>query len=429
MIRCATRRWCSLFLAIIFLLGLGGLSIWAETVAGGGRDSEYHFDVRVLLAKELVNRAYLSKAAPGSAASELWLLSSPEGFTATDRQNGITEKLGDTTIAIGVRAGRLTINGRRLRANNIELVPISGATAFGKYRYAGTMHVMLDPNGEIFLVNRLDVEDYVFSVIRWESVPGWPIEANKAMAIACRTYLVHMVLSARRERTGKTYHYDLGATNLHQTYRGLHEFDDLRIPVDETRGVIMAWRDVPEGKLRVVLALYDACCGASNPSKMGGVINLKNQPCLGRDKVCRFCQKCKLFKWHKSYTRAEFETLIRESCPALFRDKRTRVTDARVSKRDESRVVHRMQVKVGGTWYSLTGEQAYGIFRGIKSRMFTIKSDGRTITFRGRGYGHGLGLCQWGAYRQAKLGWDCYEILAFYYTDAILFTTVRATGS
>lgn len=431
MMFCATRRWCSFLLCAIFFLCLGGLKMWAENVAFANSETNYHFDVRVLLAKEILALSPLDmqRIDPGCPRFVGWSLSSPGGFVVTDVEKGLTEALPDETLVVGAKNGRLAINDRRLRSNSIEISPISGITNFGKYRYAGVMHIMLEDTGEIYLVNRLDIEDYIFSVLRWESVPGWPLEANKAMAIACRTYVVNKVLLARRERAEASYHYDVRATNAHQTYRGVHEFESLRQPVDETRGIIMAFRRTPTSKLEVIEALYDACCGGSEPAKMVGVVNFDRAPYLKERLVCHDCRKCKLFKWQKVYSIAEFEAIMRSSCPSLFRKKSARLVDVRVSKKDGSGVVHQMQIKVNGTWYALTGEQVYGIFRGTKSRMFTVEMSGNSIIFKGRGVGHGLGLCQWGAYRRAKMGKKYDEILESYYTDAIIFTTIRVTDS
>lgn len=429
MMRHHRKNWYHLLLCGFLLLFVGGLKIWAETAILSRDATEHHFDVRVLLAKEFVASSGERDERVAYPPFNDWVISSTDGFIAADQANGLNEMLHEETLNIGVRNMRLTVNGRRLKTNTIDLRPVSGVTHFGKYRYAGTIRVMLEENGEIYLVNQLDIEDYIFSVLRWESVPSWPLEANKAMAIACRTYVVNKVLLARRgNNSGKRYHYDVRATNAHQTYRGLHEYDFLRTPVDETCGVVMAFRRPSTGKLEVLEALYDACCGGSAPSKMNGVVDFDQAPYLKRSETCHFCNNCKLFNWRKEYTRTEVENLMRFSCPSLFEKKTAHVTDMRVSKRDGSNVVHQIQVKIGKEWYSLTGEQTYSIFRGIKSRMFTVKTIANRIVFKGRGVGHGLGLCQWGAYKMARMGKTHKEILTYYYTDAIIFTTVRVAG-
>lgn len=424
MIYGATKRWCSLLLCGLLFIGLGGLKVWAETAVLSDSDAEYHFDVRVLLSKE-------QSGAPeaGCPAFVGWSISSPEGFVATDCDTGVTETIKTPNLIIGVKEGRLAINDRRLKSNSVELVPVSGVTELGAHRYAGAMHIMLDDTGEVYLVNRLDIEDYVFSVLRWESVPDWPIEVNKAMAIACRTYVVNKVLIARNKNSGKAYHYDIRATNADQTYRGLHSFNSLWRPVNETRGIVMAFRRTPTSRLEVIEALYDACCGGSVPAKMVGVINFNHAPYLKRKHACPYCRNCKLYNWTNRFRIRDFESILRSSCPHLFKRKSAHVTAVRVSKKDGSGVVHQLQIEIGATWYSLTGEQVYGIFKGTKSRMFTVKFTGREVVFTGHGIGHGLGLCEWGACALAKQGKKYTDILAFYYTSAIIFTTIRVTNS
>lgn len=420
----ACKRWGSLFFALFLFICLSGLKVWAEKTVLSGNDVEYHFDVRVLLSKEMSGEPIDS----GCPEFVGWSLSSAQGFVATDLESGATETLGIETLIVGVRNGRLTINDRRLRSNSVELVPVSGVTDFGTHHYAGVIHIMLDATGEVYLVNRLDIEDYIFSVLRWESVPDWPLEANKAMAIACRTYVVNRVLLARGKNRDKAYHYDIRATNADQTYRGLHNFRSLWRPVNETRGIVIAFRRTPTSRLEVIEALYDACCGGSIPAKMNGVINFNHAPYLKRTHACHHCRNCKLYNWTKRYKLREFETVLRSKCPQLFRNKLAHVQTVRVSKKDGSGVVHQIQIKIGATWYSLSGEQVYSIFK-PKSRMFAVRMNGAEIVLDGRGVGHGLGLCEWGAYTLARQGKKYAEILEYYYTKAIVFTTIRVTSN
>ena len=69
---------------------------------------------------------------------------------------------------------------------------------------------------------------------------------------------------------------------------------------------------------------------------------------------------------------------------------------------------------------TLTGEQVYRLSTKIKSFSFSITKKGKTITFKGKGFGHHFGLCQWGAREMVRRGFDFKEILDFYYPDTTL---------
>ncbi len=59
-------------------------------------------------------------------------------------------------------------------------------------------------------------------------------------------------------------------------------------------------------------------------------------------------------------------------------------------------------------------------FQNLKSTWFEVRRSPRAITFKGTGYGHGVGLCQWGAKAMAEAGKTHREILQFYYPRAVV---------
>lgn len=375
-----------------------------STTVRDAREDVYNFDVRVLLDKELVG---------SGVAFAGWSITSRGGFMAFDPKRGISEKLATEELIISVREGHLALNGRRLRSNRVAIQSCCNAIGYGKNRYAGTFEIELDTDGWLYLVNRLDIEDYLYSVVRWESVPTWPLEANKAMAITCRTYLVNKVINARRQRSVRSYHYDIRATNINQTYRGLHNFPQVRRAVDETRGVVMVYKGKP------IEAMYDACCGGIVPARMSGV-SFDKAPYLKRTERCMYCRKCKLFEWQKEYRLTDFQDVLRAEGEGNVLP----VRDIKISKKDSSGVVHEMQIRTDSSWYALKGQRIYNQFKGLKSMAFSIFKKGKRVIFKGHGFGHMLGLCQWGAYRMALDGWTYEEILRFYYCG-ISFTTIR----
>ena len=181
-------------------------------------------DVRVLLGEDKGSK----KAA--------WVVSCKDGMVLFDPKTP-WKKLRSKghQVKIDVVKGSLYINGKRFLKNEVQIVPFAGHLDFEGNSYDGVFHLTVGASGA-FLVNVLNLEDYVFSVLRSEGWPTWPLEVNKVLAIAVRSYVLSKISEARPGK--KSYH--IKNTNHHQTYNGKHSVNGLRQAVDETRYIFWA---------------------------------------------------------------------------------------------------------------------------------------------------------------------------------------------
>jgi len=350
-----------------------------------------NFTVYVLLDKK-------SKQGP------LWEIKSDEGFWLSDPfKPEKREKYTKTSCCFENKEGKIFVDGRRLAIKRICIEPIKGELSFGGRTYSGLLY-LLPKEKEFHLINGVDLEEYVCSVLCSESWPGWPLEVNKVFAIAQRSYLVAQMLRARgKKQLGKGFLYDLGCTNKHQTYRGSHKFASLRQAVDETRGVVLSHSKRP------ILAMYDTCCGGIIPSGIKE-LNFEKAPYLSRPYPCTSCTKSKAFSWKASYTVNEVIQLLKAAGKKAGKIERIAVV-----KKDAAGLTERVLIKTKNGNIFLSKKEVYKIFKDIKSYCFSAVKQGNTIVFNGKGYGHHVGLCQWGARQMVKEGWDYTSILRFYY--------------
>jgi stage II sporulation protein D len=250
------------------------------------------------------------------------------------------------------------------------------------------------------IINRVELEDYIYSVLFTESWPGWPLEVNKAFAIASRSYVIAKFLE-NKEKTKK--HYHVKNTNKHQTYQGTHKSTNLRNAVDETIGIVLGYNKKP------ILAMFDACCGGIVPANIKGV-NFKHAPYLERKEKCIFCEPCKLYSWQVEYSVEEFEQLLKKHLPNLKNIQTINLI------KDKAGTVQRINIKdKKGKLHNLTGKKFYSLFDKVKSFSFSIIKNAKKVLIKGSGYGHHLGICQWGAKEMVNRGWDFKNILNFYY--------------
>jgi len=380
--------WC-----VVALFGL-------VIAVGAGLPERGHFDVRVLLADAEKNEVFS------------WTLYSEEGFMARDAEQGIAQELPAKSIVVSVKKGRIALNGCRLSGHSVELIPRSGETGYGDYRYAGTF-IVSQRDERLYLVNKVDIEEYLCSVLRWEIYPCWPPEVLEAMAIACRTYLFYHVLKSRGSSGDMERRpFDIRATVAHQAYKGLHEFDGLRRAVEATSGEVMVFNGKP------IEAMYEACCGGVIPAHLEG-IDFVRAPYLKRDYACTYCKECRDFSWEETFSLADLNEAI-----CSYDDGAMPIIDLHISRKDRAGIVREVKIKTKTGWYRLSGRRINSMFGGVKSLCCTIKKQGKHIVMNGHGWGHHLGLCQRGAAAMAQDGWEHRDILTFYY-PGVSFTTIR----
>lgn len=287
------------------------------------------------------------------------------------------------------------INEKILRIETIG----TGHLKFNDKEFQG-LFFLINENNKLLLINRVELEDYIYAVLFTESWPGWPLEVNKAFAIASRSYVIAKFLE-NKEKTKKYYH--VHNTNKHQTYYGIHKIIKLRKAVEETKSIVLGYNKKP------ILAMFDSCCGGIIPADMMGV-NFCEVPYLKRKEQCLFCKSCKIFSWNVEYTEEEFLKVLKKELPKLNDIKTISII------KDKALVAHKIIIKdKKNKVFNLTGKKFYSLFDKIKSFSFSIDKKKNKILITGKGYGHHLGICQWGAREMINQGWDYKSILAFYY--------------
>ena len=330
-----------------------------------------------------------------------WKYQSPQGFVIYLKDDAgkikKTIKVTTSVVVIKMKRGVLLCNGKRM-AGVVCLRPLSGHGEFNGTMYDGDFTIMYHKNS-FLCVNNVDLEDYISAVLRTESWPGWPLEVNKAFAITCRSYVVFKALEA--QRSGRPF--DVKNSNAHQTYRGKHDIVLFKKAVAHTRGIVLGFAGKP------ILAMFDCCCGGVIPAHIAN-FDFAKVPYLARTYACSYCKQSSLHSWTISYDRQEFEAIVRTHCPGI-----KHVRDIRVIKKDKAGLALEVRVKGSQDTQIISGKELYSLLKEVKSFYFDVTRKADTIVFLGRGFGHHLGLCQWGARQMVREGWDYKSIVRFYY--------------
>lgn len=288
---------------------------------------------------------------------------------------------------------------------------LSGA---GPLRYAGRdypspLDIVRQGSG-LAVVNEVPLEEYVTGVLIAEAGDRWPTEALRAQAIAARTYAAYH----RRIAAGKPYH--LVASTAHQQYAGLAPAaSPARGAVLETAGQVLRL----DGEL--FPAFYHTESGGYTEDPRT-VFAARNMPAL-RPVVCPFSAGSPHYYWTLELSLAELTERLRRGGVDVGRVTGVEVAERTLSLRATAVTVRGTRGAArlrGNDFRRLVGYDA------LKSTLFAVAVDGARASFAGRGYGHGVGLCQWGARGMAEQGYTAAQILEFYYPGAVLGTLEEA---
>jgi stage II sporulation protein D len=258
-------------------------------------------------------------------------------------------------------------------------------------------------NGELLVINHLDLEDYVSSVLKTEGWPGWAPQFYNIQAIISRTYALDKIYKNRQNK--KSALFDICNTNLHQTYKGSHDIDYIKTAVSGTNGLFLVFNDKP------IDAMYDCCCGGVNPSHISDM-PYKTAPYLCRNEPCRFCQNTKIYNWQAKIKLADFIAKLNTKFPRI-----KNITKITLEK-DKAKIVKKIKLLDNRKSYVITGKEFYSFYKEVKSFIFDINMENEFLNVIGRGYGHHRGLCQWGAHEMIKQNFSCQDVLEFYYPKA-----------
>lgn len=284
-------------------------------------------------------------------------------------------------------------------------------------KYEGNIRVIRTANKKFTAINTLDVEDYLKGVIGREMSPECPVEALKAQAVAARS---HALYSAEDSLDAP---YDLVA-NISQAYRGVDERTrQLLQAVDATRNEVITYKGV------LVPTFFHASCGghtASIQEVWNQVIQKDAHPSPMPPSVyCPACAATAHFQWEADLTHSAFTWKMKSwgskigdlvRVEVMGRTESGRVSQVRLigTRGDEVMMVEKLRSLIG-----------YNV---LKSGFFEVEKTSTGILFKGEGWGHGVGLCQFGAQRMAERGATYKEILAHYFPGSKIVSYKPSDG-
>lgn len=297
----------------------------------------------------------------------------------------------------GLQIGTLTVG-----AQQVHLVPSKRSwIRLNGTRSRGALTILRRDATHVQVVNEMPLEDYLKGVVPREVDARWPMETLKAQAIIARTFTLQQIA----DRAGQPFDVTMIWPQL---YGGLlDERPRATEAVDATRGLV-----VTSGH-QLVLTYYHTVCGGRTED-VEAVWPSVHSPSL-RSVECPYCRGAPRFRWTLTVSDDELtQALARHDVAAGV------VTDVQLGPRNRSgRVTTVAIVGADGSQTVPAGplRAALGPNR-LRSTSFTVRREQGRWIFEGTGWGHGVGLCQWGAARLGQRKQTAQQILEFYYPGA-----------
>ena len=331
-------------------------------------------------------------------------------LTISDDDNVLYTIAGGQAVYAALRNGKIWLSDERGTIGSFDHFTVQGtdSTAVVRLRpvspqvearnYEDMVSLTVDVD-RIQLINRIDEERYIAGVVEAEAGQGHTREFYKAKAIICRTYLYGNI--DRHENEG----FHLCDETHCQAYKGQCRSRDMILPaVVDTKNMIVT--DLKASK--PILATYHSNCGGETESAQN--VWQTNLPYL-IPVIDPYCTSSPNARWQKTISLDEWiNYLIKNG----FKPNPNIVTDFSFQQNRRASIY-----KVND--FTTPVRQIRTDWQ-LRSTFFAIAVEEGNVVFRGRGYGHGVGLCQEGAIEMGRRGFKYDEIINFYYRNIRIST-------
>ncbi len=307
---------------------------------------------------------------------------------------------------VALEEGKIMIAERVFPQERLLIEPRDEAVVRVNNRhYRGSVTLVNHEGSSLRAINSVGLEDYVRGVLYHEISDKWPLDAIKAQAVATRTYAVY----AAGMFVGRDY--DVTNDVYSQVYGGkTAERRQTDLAVRQTRGEVLVF----QGK--ILPAFFHANSGGITEDAAElwkiDLLPLKG----GVDSP--FSVNSPHYRWKKNFRLKDIQDKLNASGVAVGR-----ILHIRIAERNKNKRVVRLEiVDADEKTYNVDGKRFREIMGPniLRSNHYDVAMKGWYVDFLGYGWGHGVGLDQWGAYNMALKNYSYKQILQFYYPGSRL---------
>jgi stage II sporulation protein D len=340
------------------------------------------------------------------------------------------------SVRISLSGSTISITGpdgvaRHANGNWVELSSSTGVILLKERKYRGALRVRKEGGGTLAVINRVKLESYLRSVVKSEigALSEGRMEAMKAQAIASRSYTLYKMAQSNESS------YDVVSGVGDQVYSGVAgERPITDRAVAETYGMVVTYGGEP------IRANFSSTCGGvtvdNNEAWPGEEVlpYLRSVRDVGGRRGAEFCEDSKYHRWREEWELEEMASILAlhysegasegASGSGKFSG---RIKSIKVTKRNSAGRARVVEVKTEEGEFEVRADRMRWALRRpdggpLRSTFFDLKLEKRRgeakgLIAEGRGWGHGVGMCQWGAIGMADGGHSYQDILNHYYKD------------
>jgi len=248
----------------------------------------------------------------------------------------------------------------------------------------------------------MDIESYVMGVVAGEMKNDWPMEALKAQAILARTFVLKFCQDKQSKHEGADISTDVTEA---QAYAPNSVNDRVRQAVDETRGMALSWQgEYPN-------AWFHAHSGGMTELPSVALEYKGGDPEYLRPTASEESDRApdNVKAWTAAFTREQVAKACADAGVQVGAVETVELGEKGESGRAKAILVNGKAVSAPSFRIQIGANR-------LKSTLIEgVEVDGDSVTFKGRGFGHGVGLSQWGAYQMAEEGRTAQQILQRYF--------------
>jgi stage II sporulation protein D len=292
-----------------------------------------------------------------------------------------------TRNTVAFRCDSVIFNGKT--GNDSFTLRVNGKTPSRQF-YSGDLQCIPDME-TILLINICDIESYIAGVVKAEGGSNKSIEYFKTQAIIARTYMYKYFNKHIPDR------YNLCDNTHCQAFNGITSDSLIKRASYETKGLVILG---PDSTL-VIAAFHSNCGGETSPAEFAWLIG---EPYL-KKVIDPWCRSSRNATWTKTISFDKWTNYLSNSGFVGNISDRSQFNFSPESRQNEYRA---------GTFSYPMRQMRTDL--NLRSAFFTLSVVGDSVIFNGRGYGHGVGLCQEGAMVMAARGYTFSQIIGFYYS-------------
>jgi stage II sporulation protein D len=325
------------------------------------------------------------------------------GCSSSDSETGI-RLVKSRVLAANNRlyVGRRSFPCRQVTISSPEDIIIVDKNKLRRYR--GKLVIVAKTANKLLVINKLDIERYVQGVLYHEISNRWPLEATKAQAVATRTYALYQIEQSKKRE------YDMTDDTYSQVYGGSSaERFRTTVAALRTKGEVLIFN----GK---ILPAYFHSNSGGHTENVAEVWERAEPIAPLRGVPSPYSENKSNFFWKKNFRLKDIQDKLNNKGFNIGL-----IDRIEISERNESGRIRSLHIRdKNGKTINISGKE-FRLIVGpneIRSNNYTIEMKGYYADLIGKGWGHGVGMCQWGAYGMAEKGHDYTDILKYYYPGA-----------